>query len=128
MVQARYLHEVRLYLQHTIASALKLAFCSTLRTSCLPSGSAKGAEAVAFFQTVVKLFKALPTYTWLQAAGISPSSSKTYTRAELAAALKAKYGYTPALDCESGAVYQVSYYYNLKGSVIDGQWIPIGEL
>lgn len=92
----------------------------------MPSGSAKGAEAVAFYQTVVKLFKTLPTYTWLQAAGISPSSSNTYTRSQLASALKAKYGYTPALDCESGGVYQVSYYYNLKGSVIDGQWIPIG--
>jgi hypothetical protein len=32
-------------------------YTSTLEPSCLPSGSPKGAEAVAFFQTVVKLFQ-----------------------------------------------------------------------
>ena len=56
---------------------------STLNPSCLPgsggSGSPKGAEAVAFFETTVKLFQTLPTYDWLADAGITPSSSKTYT-------------------------------------------------
>ncbi|KAJ7610812.1 ribonuclease T2 [Roridomyces roridus] len=98
---------------------------STLETKCLPSGSAKGAEAVAYFNTVVKLFKTLPTYEWLKDAGITPSSSQTHTLADLTAALKAGFGSTPSLDCDSGAVYQVSYYYHLKGSVIDGTFVPI---
>jgi ribonuclease T2 len=79
---------------------------TTLQTKCLPSGSPKGAEAVAFFQTVVGLFQNLPTYQWLAAAGITPSSSTTHTLASLQSALKAKYGYTPELDCESGALYR----------------------
>ncbi|KAJ6469648.1 ribonuclease [Mycena vitilis] len=98
---------------------------STLAVKCLPSGSAKGAEAVAFFNTVVKLFKTLPTYQWLSDAGITPSSSTTHTLASLTAALKKGYGFTPALDCSGSAVSQISYYMHLKGSVIDGTFVPI---
>ncbi|KAJ7754938.1 ribonuclease [Mycena maculata] len=97
----------------------------TLDVKCLPSGSPKGAEAVAFFNTVVSLFKTLPTYEWLENAGITPSSSTTHTLASLTTAIKKGYGFTPALDCEDGALYQISYYYNLKGSVIDGTFVPI---
>ncbi|KAJ6609384.1 ribonuclease T2-like protein [Mycena sp. CBHHK59/15] len=75
----------------------------TLDVACLPEGSAKGAEAVMFFNTVVGLFKTLPTYQWLADAGIMPSSSTTHTLASLTAALKTGYG----------------------GSVIDGTFIPI---
>ncbi|KAJ6575435.1 ribonuclease T2-like protein [Mycena capillaripes] len=98
---------------------------STLAVKCLPSGSAKGAEAVAFFNTVVKLFKTLPTYQWLEDAGITPSSSTTHTLASLTAALKKGYGFQPALDCDGSAVSQISYYYHLKGSIIDGTFVPI---
>ncbi|KIP11112.1 hypothetical protein PHLGIDRAFT_64365 [Phlebiopsis gigantea 11061_1 CR5-6] len=98
---------------------------STLNTACLPSGSPKGAEAVAFFNTVVGLFKTLPTYEWLAAAGITPSSSKTYTLSAITSALKSASGVTPALDCSSGALNQISYYFNLKGSLIDGDFVAI---
>ncbi|KAH7925179.1 ribonuclease T2 [Leucogyrophana mollusca] len=101
---------------------------STLETSCLPKNSPKGAEAVAFFETVVKLFKTLPTYTWLANAGITPSSSKTYTLSELTAALKkGSGGYTPALGCQSGNLNSISWYYNLKGSLINGEFVPINS-
>ncbi|KAI0322989.1 ribonuclease T2-like protein [Amylostereum chailletii] len=93
---------------------------STLEPSCLPSGSAKGAEAVIFFENVVKLFKTLPTYDWLAAAGITPSSSKTYTLAQITSALKSASGVTPALSCSGTSINQISYYMHLRGSVIDG--------
>ncbi|KAM5536034.1 hypothetical protein V8D89_010292 [Ganoderma adspersum] len=98
---------------------------STLEPSCLPSGSATGAEAVAFFQTVVKLFKTLPTYEWLAAAGITPSSSKTYTLSALTSALKAASGVTPALNCQSSSLNAIEWYFNLKGSLLDGTFVPI---
>nr|VWO94283.1 Ribonuclease T2 [Ganoderma boninense] len=98
---------------------------STLEPSCLPSGSPTGAEAVAFFQTVVKLFKTLPTYEWLANAGITPSSSKTFTLSTLTNALKSASGVTPALNCESGSLNSIEWYFNLKGSVIDGTFVPI---
>ncbi|TFK41857.1 ribonuclease T2 [Crucibulum laeve] len=99
---------------------------STLKPTCLPSGSVRGAEAVAFFQTVVKLFQSLPTFTWLQNAGIIPSSTATFTLSQLTTALKsASGGFTPALDCTSGALNQISWYFNLKGSIIDGSFVAI---
>jgi ribonuclease T2 len=99
---------------------------STLRTTCLPSGSPKGAEAVAFFNTVVRLFKTLPTYQWLSSQGITPSTSKTYSLSTLQSALKtASGGYTPGLDCASGNLNGISWYFNLRGSIVDGTFVPI---
>ncbi|KAI0783293.1 ribonuclease T2 [Abortiporus biennis] len=98
---------------------------STLERSCLPSGSATGAEAVAFFNTVVALFKTLPTYTFLANAGITPSSSATYTLSQITSAIKSATGFTPALDCDGSAINQISYYFNLKGSLIDGSFVAI---
>ena len=68
---------------------------STLERSCLPSGSPTGAEAVAFFEQVVALFQTLPTYSWLQSQGITPSTTKTYTLAQLNSALKTASGVRP---------------------------------
>ncbi|KIJ66238.1 hypothetical protein HYDPIDRAFT_86785 [Hydnomerulius pinastri MD-312] len=101
---------------------------STLEPSCLPAGSPTGAEAVAFFETVVKLFKTLPTYTWLADAGITPSTSETYTLSSLLSALEAgSGGYAPALSCSSSTLSSISWYFNLKGSVIDGTFVPINS-
>lgn len=65
---------------------------STLRPSCLPSDSPRGAEAVAFFQRVVALFQNLPTYQWLASQGITPDERRTYSLSELIDALKAASG------------------------------------
>ncbi|KAJ7481046.1 RNase Gf29 [Mycena galericulata] len=98
---------------------------STLEVDCLPSGSPKGAEAVAFFETVVKLFQTLPTYQFLANQGITPSSSTTHTLASLTAAVKAEYGFTPSFDCTGSDLGGASYYFHLIGSVIDGTFVPI---
>ncbi|OCH89542.1 base non-specific and adenylic acid preferential ribonuclease [Obba rivulosa] len=97
---------------------------STLQVDCLPEGSPKGAEAVAFFETVVNLFQTLPTFDWLEDAGITPSSSKSYSLSSLTSALENQFGATPTFDCDGSTVTQVSYYFNLKGSVIDGEFVP----
>ncbi|EIM92893.1 ribonuclease T2 [Stereum hirsutum FP-91666 SS1] len=101
---------------------------STLETSCLPSGSAKGAEAVAFFETVVALFKTLPTYDWLAAAGITPSNTATHTLSSLTSALKSASGVTPALECDGSTLNAIEWFFNLKGSVIDGTFVPIDAI
>ncbi|KAG8914228.1 ribonuclease T2-like [Tulasnella sp. 417] len=98
---------------------------STIRPTCLPSGSTTGADAAYYFQRAVDTFQSLPTYQYLSAAGITPSTSNTYTYMTLANAIKASTGYTPALDCSSTTLNQVSYYFNLKGSLIDGTLVPI---
>ncbi|KAF9336202.1 ribonuclease T2-like [Podila minutissima] len=98
---------------------------STLKPSCLPPNSKTGAEAVMYYKTVVKLFQTLPTYTWLANAGISPSSTETYSLSTLVSALQHQSGVIPALDCSSGVLNHMRWYFNLKGSVIDGVFIPI---
>ncbi|KAJ6622915.1 ribonuclease [Mycena sp. CBHHK59/15] len=97
----------------------------TLEPSCLPSGSPKGAEAVAFFNTVVKLFQSLPTFTWLSNQGITPSSSGTHTLSSLTSAIKAESGFTPSFDCDGSNLNAVTYYFHLKGSIIDGTFVQI---
>ncbi|KAF7345316.1 Ribonuclease T2 [Mycena sanguinolenta] len=98
---------------------------STLEVSCLPAGSPKGAEAVAFFETVTTLFQKLPTFTWLSDAGITPSNSGTHTLASLTAAIKAGSGFTPTFDCDGSTLNGISYYFHLRGSVIDGEFEQI---
>jgi ribonuclease T2 family protein len=72
---------------------------STLKPSCLPRGSPRGAEAVLFFQRVVELFKRLPTYEWLAQQGITPSETQTYTLSELTNALKGASGVRCIFSC-----------------------------
>jgi len=96
---------------------------STLATSCYSSYTAKQ-EAVDFFQKTVDLFKALPSYTWLANAGIVPSSSKTYTAAQIQAALKAGFGASVTIGCSSGALNEIWYSYYVTGSVQSGTFVP----
>ncbi|KAJ3901067.1 ribonuclease Le37 [Lentinula edodes] len=98
---------------------------STLEPSCLPSGSPSGTDAVAFYETVVRLFQTLPTYTWLANQGITPSSSTTHTLTSLENALAAEAGVTPMLTCDGSNLNEIAWYFNLKGSIIDGTFVPI---
>ncbi|KAG8887309.1 ribonuclease T2-like [Tulasnella sp. 332] len=92
---------------------------STIAPACLASDAPQGLDAAYYFQRAVDTFKSLPTYTSLSAAGITPSTSKTYTLSELTHA-----GYIPAFDCKAKAISTVTYYYNLQGTVIDGTMMP----
>ncbi|KAF5348095.1 hypothetical protein D9757_013743 [Collybiopsis confluens] len=85
---------------------------STLRPTCLPSGSPSGTDT-------------LPTYTWLANQGITPSSSTTHTLTSLENALAAEAGVKPMLTCSGNDLNQIAWYFNLKGSLIDGVFAPI---
>jgi len=99
---------------------------STLDPSCLPPDSPTGAEAVAFFERVVALFQTLTTYSWLESQGITPSTTRTYTLSEINAALSAASGgATPVLGCSRSKINSISYYFNVQGSLLDGQFVPI---
>ncbi|KAG8949287.1 ribonuclease T2-like [Tulasnella sp. 424] len=95
---------------------------STLEAKCMPKGSKNGTDAVAYFQTAINLHRAVPTYKILAAAGIFPSANKSYTYDELTSAVKKEMGYIPAFDCDKNIIFEISYYYNLRGSVVDGTW------
>ncbi|KAH7925177.1 ribonuclease T2 [Leucogyrophana mollusca] len=98
---------------------------STLEVACLPAGSPQGAEAVAFYKTAVSLFQTLPTYAWLESTGIIPSSDQTYSLRDLTAALQTSSGHIPALGCDGSTLNRISWYFNLRGSVVDGDFTLI---
>lgn len=97
---------------------------STLEPDCY-TGYTPQEEVVDFFNTVVTLFKTLPSYTWLSNAGIVPSSTTTYTSAAVLAALKAPRGVTAVIQCENtNELDEIWYFYDVKGSVQTGTFIP----
>jgi len=78
-------------------------------------------EVPDFFNRTVSLFQSLPSYQWLAAAGITPSSTATYTASAIQAALgKNRGGYSVYLGCSSGALNEIWYFYNVRGSVQTG--------
>ena len=96
---------------------------STLNPSCYINYQSTQ-EAVDFFASTVNLFKTLPSYQWLAAAGITPSSSATYTSAAIQSALQAKHGHPVTLGCSKGALNEIWYHYNVQGSVQSGTFQP----
>jgi len=97
---------------------------NTLAPSCYGDSYTAGTEVVDFFTRTVALFKTLDSYTALANAGITPSTSKTYTQAEIQAALTAVTGSSVVLGCSSGKLNQAWYSYNVKGSLQTGTFVP----
>ena len=97
---------------------------STLDTNCY-TNYAPQEEVVDFFNKVVSLFQTLPSYTWLSNAGIVPSSTATYTSAQILAALKAPRGVNAVIQCaNTNQLDEIWYFYDVQGSVQTGTFIP----
>ncbi|MCJ1326132.1 ribonuclease T2-like [Thelotrema lepadinum] len=97
---------------------------STFKTDCYTNYKT-GQELVQFYNTTVNLFKTLPTYTWLSGAGITPSTSKTYTKTQILNVLTTKHGAAPVIQCSGSYLDQVYYAFEVKGSAQTGQFIPV---
>jgi len=96
---------------------------NTLSPSCYGSSYSTGIEVVDFFTRTVQLFKSLDTFKALAEAGIVPSTTRTYTNAEIQAALSNVTGSSVALGCQRGALNQAWYTYNVKGSIQTGEFV-----
>ena len=66
----------------------------------------------------------MDTYTALSKAGIVPSSTTTYTEADIQSALSAITGSEVVLGCTDGTLNQAWYSFNVKGSVQTGTFVP----
>ncbi|KXJ92548.1 ribonuclease T2-like protein [Microdochium bolleyi] len=99
---------------------------STLDPKCYRNHK-PGDEVVDFFVRAVQLFKTLPSYDWLKQAGIVPSSTKTYTRAEIQTALKKHHqGHDVIINCNKNKeLNELWYHYNAFGSVVNGRFVPV---
>lgn len=76
-----------------------------------------------YVNTLVSLFQKLPTFDWLEEAGIEPSDSKTYTSSEIQAALEAQHGAAVTLGCSGSNLNEVWYHFNIKGSLQEGKFV-----
>ncbi|RYP58256.1 hypothetical protein DL769_009049 [Monosporascus sp. CRB-8-3] len=86
-------------------------------------------EVADYFTRAVGVFKTLPSYEWLAAAGIVPSTTATYTRAAIQDALKAAYNQTVVVNCNKGReLSELRYHYNVRGSVQTGNFVPVEPL
>jgi len=97
---------------------------NTLAPSCYGEGYKVGDELVDFMGRAMEVFKSLNTYKALEAAGILPTTSKTYTSAEIQAALTAITGSEVVLGCFRGQLNQAWYSFNVKGSLQSGEFVP----
>ncbi|KAH6887131.1 ribonuclease T2-like protein [Thelonectria olida] len=95
---------------------------STLDPDCYTNYET-GAEAADYVNTLVSLFKTLPTYEWLAKAGITPSLNKTYTSSEIQDALEAHHGAEVTLGCSGKYLSEVWYHFNVQGSLQQGSFV-----
>jgi len=96
---------------------------STFDTQCYPDYTPTQ-EVPDFFEKTVQLFKTLPTYVWLAAAGIYPSTTIQYNLTQFIAALQPMHGAIPYIGCSKGQVDELWYFYHIQGSVQTGKYVP----
>ncbi|KAF2129931.1 ribonuclease T2 [Dothidotthia symphoricarpi CBS 119687] len=97
---------------------------STLNPECYPDHRATE-EVVDYFQRAVDLFKTLPSYDWLKAAGIEPSFDKTYTFQAIQDALAVnRPGVEVTLGCKYGRLNEIWYHFDVRGSLQTGDFVP----
>jgi ribonuclease T2 len=98
---------------------------STLSPSCYINYQPTQ-EAVDFFTRTVNLFQTLPSYSWLSAAGILPSTTATYTLSAIQSALQGQFGHPVTINCNSNhELNELWYHYNVQGSVQSGTFDPV---
>jgi ribonuclease T2 len=86
----------------------KHATCfSTFNVPCYGPEYRKHEDVVDFFETVVKYQKRVPTFKWLEKAGIKPSNSTQYTYSDIRDTLAKKHGAVPYIGC-SGPRYNTT--------------------
>lgn len=86
-------------------------------------------EVPIFFNRTVSLFQSLPSYSFLSSAGITPSTSKTYTSSEIISALSAGHdGMEPYIGCSGSSLNEIWYFFNVRGSVQTGTFEPATSL
>jgi len=60
----------------------------------------------------------------LENAGIIPSTTATYTFAQIQDALASAHGFPVTISCSSGKLQEIWYHYNVLGSVQTGEFVP----
>ncbi|KAG7700548.1 hypothetical protein KL951_000663 [Ogataea haglerorum] len=101
---------------------------STIKPSCYENFETNR-EVVDYFRKSVELFEGLPTYKWLEAAGITPSDSRTYSKQQIDEALRSRFGKEVYFKCDRNhALNEIWYFHHLRGSIPQGNYVPIDAM
>lgn len=102
---------------------------NTIRPKCY-LGYKKDENIYDYFRIAVGLYDKLPTYKFLEQAGITPSTSKSYTKAQIALALNSNFGGKQVyFKCDSNhALQEVWYFHHLQGSLLGQGFEPMDAL
>ncbi|KAH8807834.1 ribonuclease Trv [Xylogone sp. PMI_703] len=95
---------------------------STLEPSCYNDYQPQE-EVVDFFERTISLFTQLDSYTFLKNAGIVPSNTVTYTFDQIQSALTAAHGFPVTISCSGGALNEIWYHFDVRGSVQTGEFV-----
>ncbi|KAJ1026915.1 hypothetical protein NDA16_002208 [Ustilago loliicola] len=102
---------------------------TTMRGKCqptLPWISQEDYAVLNYFRQIAHKFQERPTYKFLEAAGIVPTTSKNYTLAEIQSTLKERHGATPYVGCnKKGEISEFWYFWNVAGQVNFGRYEPV---
>ncbi|RLV93514.1 hypothetical protein JA1_002251 [Spathaspora sp. JA1] len=104
----------------------KHATCmSTILPTCY-SDFKSGENVYDYFTVVYELFEQLPTYKWLVEGGVKPSNTETYTREQVANALKSKFGQDVYFNCDgNNAINEIHYFHHLRGSLLERNFVRL---
>ena len=97
---------------------------------------------IDFFDTAISYYLNLPTWDWLEEAGITPSNSTTYTLADVQGALQKKFGAVPYIGCAgpryngtatggnstdhgNTVINEAWFYYHVYGRPQNGRAVPV---
>ncbi|KAL4788549.1 ribonuclease T2-like protein [Aspergillus varians] len=101
---------------------------NTIEPSCYTDYTPQE-EVVDYLQKTVDLFKSLDSYKALSAAGITPSTSKTYSLDDIHAALSNIHdGFAPYVGCSGNNLSEIWYFYYTRGNLITGDYEPAEKL
>jgi ribonuclease T2 len=97
---------------------------STLEPDCYTDFNVRH-DVIDYFKRSVGVFQALPSYQWLAEAGIVPSSTASYSLAQIQAVLRARHGQNVIINCNrNNEIKELWYHFNVKGSTQEGEFIP----
>lgn len=97
---------------------------NTLQPKCFAGSYTKHQAAMAYFQKTLEVWNELPTYKFLLQAGITPSLEMPYALSDIEQALKvAHQNKKVRVGCTKGAIDEVWYYYQIRGSALDGDYV-----
>ncbi|KAJ5439796.1 Ribonuclease [Penicillium daleae] len=95
---------------------------STLETHCYEDYIPQQ-DVVDYFDKSVEVFKQVPSYEFLAAAGILPSHSQTYALADVEDALERAHGAPVTVHCRQGSLSEIWYHFNIAGSLQTGKFV-----